>query len=35
GKKEQEAQTISVRQRLIGQPIGPKKGTSKNINNIK
>ncbi len=35
GKKEQEAQTISVRKRLIGQPIGPKKGTSKNINNIK
>jgi threonyl-tRNA synthetase len=35
GKKEQEDQTVSVRKRLIGQPIGPKKGTSKNINNIK
>jgi len=35
GKNEQESQTISVRKRLIGQPIGPKKQTSKNINNIK
>ena len=34
GKKEQEDQTISVRKRLIGRPIGPKKETSKNINNI-
>ena len=35
GKNEQEEQTISVRKRLIGKPIGPKKETSKNINNIK
>jgi threonyl-tRNA synthetase len=35
GKKEQEEQTISVRKRLIGEPIGPKKETSKNINNLK
>ena len=35
GKNEQENQTISVRKRLIGLPIGPKKETSKNINNIK
>ncbi len=35
GKNEQENQTISVRKRLIGKPIGPKKETSKNINNIK
>lgn len=35
GKNEQENQTISVRKRLIGKPIGPKKQTSKNINNIK
>jgi len=35
GKKEQEDQTISVRKRLIGHPIGPKKETSKKINNIK
>ncbi|MBY9019595.1 MAG: threonine--tRNA ligase [Candidatus Lokiarchaeota archaeon] len=35
GKKEQEDQTVSVRKRLIGDPIGPKKETSKNINNIK
>ncbi|HUW91357.1 MAG TPA: threonine--tRNA ligase [Candidatus Nanopelagicaceae bacterium] len=35
GKKEQEDQTISVRKRLIGHPIGPKKETSKNVNNIK
>ncbi len=35
GKKELEDQTISVRKRLIGHPIGPKKETSKNVNNIK
>ena len=35
GKKEQEDQTISVRKRLIGHPIGPKKETSKNVNNLK
>ncbi|MHA1472682.1 MAG: threonine--tRNA ligase, partial [Promethearchaeota archaeon] len=35
GKNEQESQTISVRKRQIGLPIGPKKETSKNINNIK
>jgi len=34
GKNEQESQTISVRKRLIGQPIGPKKETSKKINNV-
>ncbi len=34
GKKEQENQTISIRQRLIGEPCGPKKQTSKQINNI-
>jgi threonyl-tRNA synthetase len=35
GKKEQEDQTISVRKRLIGKPIGPKRQTSENINDIK
>jgi threonyl-tRNA synthetase len=35
GKNEQENQTVSVRKRLIGQLIGPKKETSKNINDIK
>ena len=35
GKKEQEDHTISVRKRLIGHPIGPKKETSKNVNNLK
>jgi len=35
GNKEQENQTVSVRKRQIGLPIGPKKQTSKNINNIK
>jgi threonyl-tRNA synthetase len=35
GAKEQEDQTISVRKRLIGNPLGPKKETSKNVNNIK
>jgi threonyl-tRNA synthetase len=35
GKLEQENQTISVRKRLIGKPIGPKKQTSENFNNIK
>ncbi|MFX1316791.1 MAG: threonine--tRNA ligase, partial [Promethearchaeota archaeon] len=35
GKKEQDNQTVSVRKRLIGQPFGPKKSTSKQLNNIK
>ena len=35
GKKELEEQTVSVRKRLIGKPIGPKKQTSENINDIK
>lgn len=35
GKNEQDNQTISVRKRLIGQPFGPKKSTSKQFNNIK
>ncbi len=35
GNKEQQNRTISVRKRLIGKPIGPKKQTSENINNIK
>jgi len=34
GKKEQENQTISVRKRLIGKPLGPKKVTSEQINDI-
>jgi len=34
GKNEQDNQTISVRKRLIGQPFGPKKSTSKQFNNI-
>ena len=35
GKREQDNQTISVRKRLIGDPYGPKKQTSKQINDIK
>ncbi|NHJ24229.1 MAG: threonine--tRNA ligase [Candidatus Lokiarchaeota archaeon] len=35
GDKEQQNRTISVRKRLIGKPIGPKKQTSENMNNIK
>ena len=35
GKKEQENQTISIRKRLIGEPFGPKKQTSEQINNVK
>ena len=35
GKKEQDNQTISVRKRLIGEPYGPKKQTSEQINDIK
>jgi threonyl-tRNA synthetase len=35
GKKEQENQTISIRKRLIGQPFGPKKQTSEQINDVK
>jgi len=35
GKKEQQNQTISIRKRLIGKPIGPKRQTSKQINNVK
>ena len=34
GKSEEEAGTVSIRQRLIGKPIGPKKQTSKQHNNI-
>ena len=35
GKKEQQNQTISIRKRLKGEPFGPKKQTSKQINNVK
>ena len=35
GKQEQENETISIRQRLIGKPFGPKKSTAEQINNIK
>jgi threonyl-tRNA synthetase len=35
GPKEEDNQTISVRKRLIGEQIGPKNRTSKQINNIK
>ncbi len=35
GKKEQENQTISIRKRLIGKPFGPKKQTSKQVNDVK
>ncbi|MFX1374537.1 MAG: threonine--tRNA ligase [Promethearchaeota archaeon] len=35
GKKEQENQTISIRKRLIGEPFGPKKQTSEQINDTK
>ena len=35
GKREQDNQTISVRKRLIGEPYGPKKQTSRQINDIK
>jgi threonyl-tRNA synthetase len=35
GKKEQQNQTISIRKRLIGEPFGSKKETSKQINNEK
>ena len=35
GKKEQQNQTISIRKRLIGQPFGPKKQTSNQINDEK
>ena len=35
GKREQDNQTISVRKRLIGEPYGPKKQTSKQINDVK
>jgi len=35
GQKEESNQTISIRKRLIGEPIGPKNRTSKQINNIK
>ena len=34
GKKELEQQTISIRKRLIGKPIGPKKKTSEQLNNV-
>jgi threonyl-tRNA synthetase len=35
GKKEQDDETISLRKRLIGHLLGPKKETSNNINNLK
>lgn len=35
GNKEQESQEISIRKRLIGEPFGPKKSTSKQYNNVK
>ncbi|MHA1985221.1 MAG: threonine--tRNA ligase [Promethearchaeota archaeon] len=35
GKKEQSNQTISIRKRLIGEPIGPKKQTSEQTNDVK
>jgi threonyl-tRNA synthetase len=35
GKKEQNNKTVSIRKRLIGEPIGPKKQTSKQINDVK
>ncbi|MFX1502343.1 MAG: threonine--tRNA ligase [Promethearchaeota archaeon] len=35
GKKEQQNQTISIRKRLIGEPFGLKKQTSKQINDVK
>lgn len=35
GKKEQDSQTISIRKRLIDEPIGPKKQTSKQTNDVK
>jgi threonyl-tRNA synthetase len=35
GKKEQQNQTISIRKRLIGEPFGPKKQTSTQINDVK
>jgi len=34
GKNEEEAGTVSIRQRLIGKSFGPKKQTSKQYNNI-
>ncbi len=34
GKKEQDSQTISIRKRLIDEPIGPKKQTSKQTNDV-
>ncbi|MFX0082030.1 MAG: threonine--tRNA ligase [Candidatus Hodarchaeota archaeon] len=35
GKKEQQNQTISIRKRLIGEPFGPERQTSNQINDIK
>ncbi|MFX1391906.1 MAG: threonine--tRNA ligase [Promethearchaeota archaeon] len=35
GKKEQQNQTISIRKRLIGEPFGPKKQTSEQLNDVK
>ncbi|MHA2038103.1 MAG: threonine--tRNA ligase [Promethearchaeota archaeon] len=35
GKKEQENQSVSIRKRLIGEPIGPKKQTSEQTNDVK
>jgi threonyl-tRNA synthetase len=35
GKKEQQNQTISIRKRLIGKPLGPKNQTSEQLNDVK
>ncbi len=35
GKKEQNNQTVSIRKRLISEPIGPKKQTSEQTNDVK
>ncbi len=35
GKKEQDNQSVSIRKRLIGEPIGPKKQTSEQTNDVK
>jgi len=35
GKKEQNNQTVSIRKRLINEPIGPKKQTSEQTNDVK
>ncbi len=35
GKREQQNQTISIRKRLIGEPFGPKRQTSEQLNDVK